>query len=188
MSYSTEDYARFYIREMVKLHRVPLSIISDIGNQFTSQFWRSFQKGLGTQVKLSITLHLQTDGQACKISTRHAHGCDEESNNGLGNNVDNFRKWVDVVERVVTILKTDMRDLKGKALIHNSEMAMLAESIVITNEEDNEDTTEMQQDMKASLRTTHSQGDKTESSVPFKHRDDDTSDEIEAGYKEEDIE
>lgn len=98
-----------------------------------------------------------------------------------------------------------MRDLKGKALIHNSEMAMLAEvmnalknilgkivalmqSIVITNEEDNEDTTEMQQDMKASLRTTHSQGDKTESSVPFKHRDDDTSDEIEAGYKEEDIE
>ncbi|KAH0722622.1 hypothetical protein KY290_005272 [Solanum tuberosum] len=126
--------------------------------------------------------------KACKISTRHAHGCDEESNNGLGNNVDNFRKWVDVVERVVTILKTDMRDLKGKALIYDSEMAMLAESIVITNEEDNEDTTEMQQDMNVSLRTTHSRGDKTESSVPFKHRDDDTSDEIEAGYKEEDIE
>ncbi|KAG5580895.1 hypothetical protein H5410_051522 [Solanum commersonii] len=54
-------------------------------------------------------------------------GCDKESNNGLGNNVDNFHKQVDVVERVVTILKTDMRDLKGEALIHDSEMAMLAE-------------------------------------------------------------
>ncbi|KAH0710910.1 hypothetical protein KY284_012337 [Solanum tuberosum] len=31
------------------LHRVPLSIISDRGPQFTSYFWKSFQKGLGTQ-------------------------------------------------------------------------------------------------------------------------------------------
>ena len=41
---TAEDYARLYIREIVKLHGVPLSIISDRGTQFTSQFWRSFQK------------------------------------------------------------------------------------------------------------------------------------------------
>ncbi|KAH0644897.1 hypothetical protein KY284_032781 [Solanum tuberosum] len=34
------------------------------GPQFTSHFWKSFQKGLGTQVNLSITFHPQMDGQA----------------------------------------------------------------------------------------------------------------------------
>src|SRR5687767_9004996 len=63
-SYSAEDYAKLYIREMVKLHGIPLSIISDRGTQFTSHFWKSFQRGLGTKVKLSTTFHHQTDGQA----------------------------------------------------------------------------------------------------------------------------
>ncbi|WMV41364.1 hypothetical protein MTR67_034749 [Solanum verrucosum] len=55
---------------MVKLHGVPLSIISDRGTQFTSQFWKSFQKGLGTRVKISMTFHPQTDGQEeCTIQT-----------------------------------------------------------------------------------------------------------------------
>ena len=47
----------------MRLHGVPLSIISDRGPQFTSYFWKSFQKGLGTQVNLSTTFHPQTDGQ-----------------------------------------------------------------------------------------------------------------------------
>ena len=62
-SYTAEDYARLYIRELVTLHRIPLSIISDRGTQFTSQFWKAFQKGLSTQVLLSSTFHPQTDGQ-----------------------------------------------------------------------------------------------------------------------------
>ena len=59
-----EDYVKLYINEIVRLHGVPLSIISYRGPQFTSYFWKSFQKGLGTQVNLSTTFHLQTDGQA----------------------------------------------------------------------------------------------------------------------------
>ncbi|XP_069144375.1 uncharacterized protein [Solanum lycopersicum] len=51
-TYSPEDYARLYVREIVRLHGVPTSIISGRGTQFTANFWRSFQKGLGTQVKL----------------------------------------------------------------------------------------------------------------------------------------
>ncbi|KAH0743109.1 hypothetical protein KY290_031102 [Solanum tuberosum] len=63
-TYSAEDYAKIYINEIVKLHGVPLSVISDRGPQFTSHFWKSFQKGLGTQVNLSTTFHPWMDGQA----------------------------------------------------------------------------------------------------------------------------
>ena len=62
-TYSAEDYVKFYLTKIVRLHGVPLSIISDRGPWFTSHFWKSFQKGLGTQVNLSTTFHPQTDGQ-----------------------------------------------------------------------------------------------------------------------------
>ena len=35
---STEDYTKLYINEIVRLHGIPLSIISDRGPQFTSHF------------------------------------------------------------------------------------------------------------------------------------------------------
>ena len=41
-----------------------LSIISDQGAEFTFRFWRPFQKGMVTMVKLSTSFHPQTDGQA----------------------------------------------------------------------------------------------------------------------------
>ncbi|XP_075108936.1 uncharacterized protein LOC107823107 [Nicotiana tabacum] len=40
-TYSAEDYASLYIKEIVRLHGVPFSIISDRGAQFTANFWRS---------------------------------------------------------------------------------------------------------------------------------------------------
>ena len=63
-THSAEDYAKLYIQEIVRLHGVPISIISDRGAQFTAQFWKSFQKGLGSKVNLSTAFHPQTDGQA----------------------------------------------------------------------------------------------------------------------------
>nr|XP_016478556.1 PREDICTED: uncharacterized protein LOC107799931 [Nicotiana tabacum] len=43
-TYSAEDNASLYIKEIVRLHGVPFSIISDRGVQFTANFWRSFQE------------------------------------------------------------------------------------------------------------------------------------------------
>ena len=48
----------------MKLHGAPKSIISDRGTQFTSHYWKSFQRALGTKVKLSTTSHPRTDGLA----------------------------------------------------------------------------------------------------------------------------
>lgn len=63
-TYTAEDYARLYIKEIVRLHDVPVSIISDRGAQFMMNFWWSFQVGLGTQVSLSTSFHPQSSGQA----------------------------------------------------------------------------------------------------------------------------
>ena len=56
--------------EIVCRHGIPLSITLDQGAQFTSRFFRSFQKGSGTIVKLSSAFHPQMDGQLeCTIQT-----------------------------------------------------------------------------------------------------------------------
>ncbi|XP_070045971.1 uncharacterized protein [Nicotiana tomentosiformis] len=55
-TYSVEDYARLYIREIVRLHGIHISIISDRGAQFIVNYWRSFQNGLGTQEVEKIKL------------------------------------------------------------------------------------------------------------------------------------
>ena len=44
-TYTAEDYARIYIKEIMSLHGIPLSIISDRGAQFTSHFLEGFSKG-----------------------------------------------------------------------------------------------------------------------------------------------
>ena len=63
-TYTAEDYANLYIDDTVRWNGIPLSIISDRGSQFTSNFCRSFQKSLLTQVNLSTTFHPHTDGKA----------------------------------------------------------------------------------------------------------------------------
>ncbi|XP_052623525.1 transposon Ty3-I Gag-Pol polyprotein isoform X1 [Lactuca sativa] len=59
-----EKLTRTYIREIVRLHGVPLSIISDRDSRFTSRFWQSLQSSLGTRLDISTTYHPQTDGQS----------------------------------------------------------------------------------------------------------------------------
>ena len=61
--YSLEKMARLYIQEIVRLHGVPLSIISDRDTRFVSKFWENLHKVLGTKLKFSTAYHPQIDGQ-----------------------------------------------------------------------------------------------------------------------------
>ncbi|GKC01397.1 reverse transcriptase domain-containing protein [Tanacetum coccineum] len=62
--YSTERLARLYIDEIVARHGVPVSIILDRDRRFTSRFWQTLQKALGTRLDMSTAYHPQTDGQS----------------------------------------------------------------------------------------------------------------------------
>ena len=64
MTFTLEEFCRLYIREIVRLHGVPVSIVSDRDPRFTAQFWKSFQKAMGTKLSMSIAFHPQMDGQS----------------------------------------------------------------------------------------------------------------------------
>ncbi|KAH0773625.1 hypothetical protein KY290_010762 [Solanum tuberosum] len=63
VDYNMQQLAKVYVKEIVRLHRVPLSIILDCGMQFTSKFWGKLHEKLGTQLTFSIAFHPQSDGQ-----------------------------------------------------------------------------------------------------------------------------
>ncbi|GFZ18552.1 hypothetical protein Acr_27g0002910 [Actinidia rufa] len=64
MTDSINVLGRLYVREIVKLYRVPISIVSDRDPRFVLRFWQSLQAAIGTQLLLSTAFHPQTDGQS----------------------------------------------------------------------------------------------------------------------------
>jgi hypothetical protein len=59
-----DKLARLYVQNIVRLHGVPSAIVSDRDSHFTSRFWQSLQKEMGTELKFSTAFHPQTDGQS----------------------------------------------------------------------------------------------------------------------------
>nr|GEV06391.1 putative reverse transcriptase domain-containing protein [Tanacetum cinerariifolium] len=53
--YKTKRLAKLYINEIIARHDVPVSIISDRDSHFTSRFWQSLQKSLGTQLDVKFS-------------------------------------------------------------------------------------------------------------------------------------
>ena len=48
MTFTLEKFYRLYIRVIIRLHGVPVSIVSDRDPRFTAHFWKSFQRAMGT--------------------------------------------------------------------------------------------------------------------------------------------
>ncbi|KAL0368037.1 UNVERIFIED_CONTAM: Transposon Ty3-I Gag-Pol polyprotein [Sesamum calycinum] len=61
---SLDKLAELYVSEIVRLHGVPVSIVSDRDPRFTSRFLGSLQGVLGTKLHFSTAFHPQTDGQS----------------------------------------------------------------------------------------------------------------------------
>ncbi|GJZ02753.1 putative reverse transcriptase domain-containing protein [Tanacetum coccineum] len=59
-----EDGGILHIDKILVRHGVPMSIISDRDERFTSRFWKTLQKALGTRLDMSTAYHPQTDGQS----------------------------------------------------------------------------------------------------------------------------
>lgn len=62
----TNTLAQMYLKEIMTRHGVPISIILDRDARFTSRFWQSLQKALGTRLDMSTAYHPQTDGQSVR--------------------------------------------------------------------------------------------------------------------------
>ena len=60
--FSLEKLTSMYISEIVILHGMPSSIVSDKDLRFTYRFWESLNKALGTKLRLSSAYHPQIEG------------------------------------------------------------------------------------------------------------------------------
>ena len=64
MTFTLEEFYRLYVREIVRLYGVLVSIVSDQDPKFTTHFWKSFQEAIGMQLMMNTAFHPQTDGHS----------------------------------------------------------------------------------------------------------------------------
>jgi hypothetical protein len=61
-------FARLFLKNIVRLHGLPDSIVSDRGSIFTSHFWKALSRLLNMKQRLSTAFHPQTDGQTERMN------------------------------------------------------------------------------------------------------------------------
>ncbi|XP_077118581.1 olfactory receptor 10A2-like [Ranitomeya variabilis] len=65
---NAKTLVQVFRNEIVQLHSVPLDVVSDLGTQFVSKFWRAFCSLLGLQLYFYSALHPQSNGQTERIN------------------------------------------------------------------------------------------------------------------------
>jgi hypothetical protein len=63
-TYSAESVAQAFFSEVVRLHGVPQSMVSDRDTVFTSLFWQELMRLMGTKLHMTTAFHPQSDGQS----------------------------------------------------------------------------------------------------------------------------
>ena len=67
IDYLLDKLAELYIKEIARLHGIPISMISDRDPRFTSRFWGKLQEALGTRLNFITTFHPHIDGQSKRV-------------------------------------------------------------------------------------------------------------------------
>ena len=62
------ELAWIYVNNIVKIHGLPESIVSDRDSKFTSKFWTEVHRLLGTKLLMSTSFHPQTDGATERVN------------------------------------------------------------------------------------------------------------------------
>lgn len=65
---TTEDIAEIFMRDIVRLHGVPDTLVSDRDIKFTNTFWRALHAKLGVRLNFSTVDHPETDGQTERVN------------------------------------------------------------------------------------------------------------------------
>jgi len=60
---TARELSRIYMREIVQLHGLPSSIVSDCDSKFTLRCWRKLHRVLGAKLLMLMSFHLQMDRQ-----------------------------------------------------------------------------------------------------------------------------
>lgn len=62
VDYNSQSLAKIYVKEILRLHGVPLTIISDTDAKYISKFWNMLHKKLGTKLTFGLDFDAQIDG------------------------------------------------------------------------------------------------------------------------------
>jgi hypothetical protein len=68
MDFPRERLAKLYMKEVVRLHGVPRSIVSDRDPRFVSEFWEGLHGSMGTKLNRSTAYHPESDGQTERVN------------------------------------------------------------------------------------------------------------------------
>jgi transposase InsO family protein len=65
---SAKETTQLMVQHIFPIHGLPVDVVSDLGPQFSSQFWNAFCTLIGTLASLSSRFHPQSNGQSERVN------------------------------------------------------------------------------------------------------------------------